>query len=106
MSRYPVSNFVLSRAEHYQQVAEDAEPENMPKFGRYWRLSDRLYRLHYWLGLPWRCRLLGHSEPLNRRSYDVNIGVCDKSWLECSRCQHWFGWAEDDPFDRGKKVSA
>ncbi len=51
-------------------------------------------RLAYWLGLPWRCKLLGHVV-VTREDYNWDAHAVESRWQECSRCTNYLGSIDD-----------
>lgn len=52
--------------------------------------SSWLYRLDYWLSLPWRCKIR-HTQPVYQPVYSPDGAYVEEASFECGRCQHWFG---------------
>jgi hypothetical protein len=79
-----------------ERIAEEPTPLNRVLF----RLAGAAYRLDYWLGLPWRCKLR-HTEPVQRDYWNADACAVEESVLHCGRCDHFFGYSARDPFRRG-----
>lgn len=90
---------VLWVAETLNEVVAD-EPTTLRRV--LFRISCSAYRLDYWLGLPWRCKIR-HAEPVRRDYWNADACAVEESVLHCGRCDHFFGWSERDPFHRRAK---
>jgi hypothetical protein len=88
---------VLWIAEELNEViADEPTPWNRVLF----RIACWAYRLDYWLGLPWRCKVR-HTKPVQHDYWNADAGAVEESTLTCGRCDHFFGYSSRDPFHRG-----
>lgn len=76
-----------------------SEPRRRPRNVGAWWLAGVCFDLAYWLGLPWRCKIR-HTRPSLVETWNADACAVEEAYLECGRCQHYFGRAPHDPTER------